>query len=449
MTGTTANDNAGSAREAIESPSLRTILDAMLDPHIVLTALRDVSGRIVDFRYDDVNTAACEFFRISRHDVLGHTLQTMPPGLVGADALSLCADVIETGFPLTLDDNARDGDDGDDGETRYNDVRAVRAGESLLLTLRDATQRHLEAEELAASAERFRLLAENAYDVIWTMGVDGSITYVSPSVERVRGITPDEAMAQSIDQIHPPESAALVAHYFGELYAAMAAGLVPPRYHGEREYFRKDGSIMLGELDVIPQVNANGQVVQILGVTRDISERRQFEEELARLAKTDPLTGVWNRREGERLLATDLADSRRYQPATSLLMVDLDHFKVINDTHGHHAGDRVLRELTGRLTGNLRDSDVLVRWGGEEFIILMRHCTIADALAVGEKLRALVAATPFEGVGTVTVSIGAAELEAEDDITSWLARADQGMYEAKRAGRNRVCASGSGNGSTH
>ena len=105
-----------------------------------------------------------------------------------------------------------------------------------------------------------------------------------------------------------------MTEYFTDLYAAIADGTVPPRYHGEQEYYRKDGSIMLGELDVIPQVDADGKVVRILGVTRDISERRAFEEELNRLAVTDPLTGVWNRRQGERLLAADLAEARRYGP---------------------------------------------------------------------------------------------------------------------------------------
>lgn len=182
-----------------------------------------------------------------------------------------------------------------DGEVRYvrgqARVRRSAAGTpvTMLGTLLDVTDDallHAERDEavarLAESEEKYRLLAENAYDVIWTMGVDGAITYVSPSVERVRGITPAEAMAQTLDQIHPPSTAARVAEYFGQLYASMAAGTVPPTYHGEHEYYRKDGSLMLGDLQVTPQVNSDGQVVQILGVTRDITAQRQFEEALAR-----------------------------------------------------------------------------------------------------------------------------------------------------------------------
>jgi len=299
-------------------------------------------------------------------------------------------------------------------------------------------QRDAAVRALADSEERYRLLAENAWDVIWTMELDGSISYVSPAVERMRGITPAEAMAQTPDQIQPPESAAIGAEYYTRLFTAIANGTEPPRFHGEQEYYRKDGSIMLGELDVIPQVDADGNVVRILGVTRDISDRRAFEDELNRIAVTDSLTGVWNRRQGEQLFAADLAEARRYGPALSLLMLDIDRFKAINDTLGHQVGDRVLVELTRRLHEHLRTSDVLARWGGEEFVILVRHCTIDEALPLAEKLRALVADTPFDDIGTVTISIGAAELRADDDLASWLHRADQAMYDAKAAGRNAV-----------
>lgn len=305
-------------------------------------------------------------------------------------------------------------------------------------TAYDITEARLAEQALARSEEQHRLLSENAYDVIWTMALDGTITYVSPSVERVRGITPEEAASQTLEQIHPPESAARVTDYYGRLFSAMTSGEPLPTFHGLQEYYRKDGSIMTGELQVIPQVDGDGSVVQILGVTRDVSERRAFEEELNRLAVTDALTGVWNRRHGEQLFAADLAEARRYGPALSLLVLDIDHFKDVNDTYGHQVGDQVLIELTRRLQENLRTSDVLVRWGGEEFVIVMRHCTISDAVPLAEKICALVAEEPFDDVGTVTVSIGAAQLAPDDDLAMWMDRADRAMYAAKAAGRNTV-----------
>lgn len=302
--------------------------------------------------------------------------------------------------------------------------------------LHDERNRALAA--LADSEERHRLLVENAYDVIWTMETDGSISYVSPSVTRVRGITPAEAAAQTLDQIHPPESAAKVADYFGRLYAAMADGAVPPMYHGEHEYYRKDGSIMLGALQVIPQVDGEGRVVRILGVTRDITSQRMFEDELMRLAVTDPLTDMWNRRRAEERLEADIAEARRYGVPVSMLMLDIDRFKGVNDTYGHRVGDEILLELTRRIDGILRAPDVLARWGGEEFVVVLRHYTLADALVRAEQVRAVVADTDFPGVGPVTISIGAAEFDPQTDLETWLDQADRAMYAAKAAGRNCV-----------
>jgi len=416
---------------------LRATLDSLLDPHVILTAIRAADGHIVDFRYDDVNEAACEDVHIAREDFLGQTLLDLFPN--AADGLfGLLADVVETGVPVVLD--AAPFENNQLGQWRFYDVRGVRLDDSVVVTMRDVTDRHEASRQLAQSEERYRLLAENAWDCIWTMEIDGTISYISPSVERMRGITPAEAAVQTLDQIHTPDSAAQVGQYFADLYAAMAAGTVPPIYHGEREYYRKDGSIMFGELQVIPQVDADGRVVRILGVTRDISERRSYEEQLARLAITDPLTGVLNRRHGEQIFTADLAEARRYGPPLTMLMVDIDHFKAVNDTHGHQVGDEVLTELTRRLTANLRPSDVLARWGGDEFVIVMRHCAIADGLIVAEKLRDLVAGAPFDNVGQATVSIGAAELKADDDLASWLARTDAAMYTAKSTGRNAVSA---------
>jgi diguanylate cyclase (GGDEF)-like protein/PAS domain S-box-containing protein len=292
--------------------------------------------------------------------------------------------------------------------------------------------------ELQRSEERYRLLAENAWEVIWTMALDGSITYVSPAIERVRGISPAEAMTQSLDEIHPPESAASVSAYYEQLFAAISAGSQPPIFRGEHEYYRKDGSIMTGELQVIPHVDAEGNVVEILGVTRDISERKMFEAELTRLAVTDPLTGLWNRRHTSELLAADLAQAQRHGQALSLLMLDIDHFKSINDTHGHQTGDQVLIEVAELLRDHVRATDVVGRWGGEEFAILLRYCGLPDAVVTAEKLRRRIAELAFRRLGSVSVSIGAAELQENDELASWISRADAALYQAKRSGRNSV-----------
>lgn len=305
--------------------------------------------------------------------------------------------------------------------------------------LADITELHEAQTSLSRSEKRSRLLAENAWEVIWTMAMDTKITYVSPAVEQVRGITPDEAKNQSLEEIHPPESAARVADYYQRVFAAVEVGAAPPSFRGELEYYRKDGSIMTGELQVIPHRDATGQVIELIGVTRDISDRKAFEAELRNFAVTDGLTGVWNRRQGTELLAADLT-ARRPGQALSLLMLDIDHFKAINDTFGHQAGDHVLIEIASRLRRSLRGNDMVARWGGEEFIVLLRDCALPDAQRLAEDIRAAIAEVPFGALGSLTVSIGAAEIRASEDLTSWLSRADQALYRAKRAGRNEVVA---------
>ncbi len=294
--------------------------------------------------------------------------------------------------------------------------------------------------ELQHSEQRHRLLAENAYDVIWTMALDGTVTYVNPAVTRVRGITPEEAKHQTLEEINPPESAARVGEYYQRVFAAIEAGTEPPFFRGEMEYYRKDGSIMVGELQVIPHVDADGQVVELIGVTRDISERKMFEGELTRLAATDPVTGVWNRHHGRELLETETANSDPGGKPMSVLMVDIDNFKSINDRFGHQSGDEVLVEVARRLGAAVRHTDAVARWGGEEFVILLRNCPLDDAVGRAEAIRRQISDTTFSGVGTVTASIGAAQLTGQEDVASLLSRADSALYQAKRSGRNMVVA---------
>jgi len=270
------------------------------------------------------------------------------------------------------------------------------------------------------------------------MEIDGRISYVSPAVERVRGFTADEARRQTLEEVHPPESVARVPDYYTRLFTAIESGTEPPTFRGVQEYYRKDGSIMVGDLSVVPQVGRDGEVIRILGVTRDISEQREYEERLHYLAVTDPLTTAWNRRHGNKLLAAALDESGRYGTAMSILMLDIDHFKSVNDMHGHQTGDRVLVEVSQRIAEHIRPSDDLIRWGGEEFIILARHAGLDEAMVLATKVLDLIAEEPFSEACIITVSIGVAQVQADDAPDLWIQRADLALYDAKSGGRNQA-----------
>ena len=167
-------------------------------------------------------------------------------------------------------------------------------------------------------------------------------------------------------------------------------------------------------------------------------ELRQVVETLEQLAGTDRLTGLWNRRRMEEGSATLIALAGRRGDPLSLIFFDLDHFKRVNDVYGHATGDAVLVTVAEVVRGQLRASDFLARWGGEEFLVLAAGTRLDGAVALAEKIRTAIAATVFSGVGSVTVSLGVAEYESGERLDGWIARGDEALYRAKEGGRNCV-----------
>ena len=170
----------------------------------------------------------------------------------------------------------------------------------------------------------------------------------------------------------------------------------------------------------------------------DISQRKRDEEEIHLLATTDGLTGITNRREFATVLAGEVDRARRYGTPLSLAMYDLDYFKRVNDTFGHDVGDYVLQAVTALVKENIRAVDVMARWGGEEFMVLMPESDMQAAKNAAEKLRQVIAGHRFDKVSELTVSFGVAELEPQDDLNSLLKRVDDALYLAKGKGRNCV-----------
>lgn len=170
----------------------------------------------------------------------------------------------------------------------------------------------------------------------------------------------------------------------------------------------------------------------------EIMERLKIEAELIHLATIDPLTQIHNRRKFNDALYYELNRDYRNNNGLSLIMCDLDHFKLVNDEHGHNVGDEALKEFTQLVSSNIRNTDIFARWGGEEFVILLPDTRLNVAIKLAEKLCALTARHNFPFVGNITASFGVTQHFNGDSETSFLNHADSALYNAKRNGRNRV-----------
>jgi len=199
-------------------------------------------------------------------------------------------------------------------------------------------------------------------------------------------------------------------------------------------------------------VRMPGQALLILedgdplpGIEDEVTRLRGRISELEQLASTDHLTGAWNRAHFDRLIEVELARSLACRRPVSLVLLDIDHFKAINDRFGHDVGDAVLRELVQLVQSRIRASDFLFRWGGEEFAVLAATHGYRGAERLAENLRSAVAGHSFHGVGCVAISLGVAEHLGDEPPAAWFHRLDQALFGAKEGGRNRVVVDRRGN----
>ena len=170
----------------------------------------------------------------------------------------------------------------------------------------------------------------------------------------------------------------------------------------------------------------------------EIQERQKIEEKLIQLATIDPLTSIPNRRKFDEVLEYEMNRDARYKNELSLVFCDLDYFKKINDEHGHKIGDDVLKAFTRVVSDNIRKTDVVARWGGEEFALLLPETSIMIAASTAEKLRRETERFDFPHVGHISASFGVTQYIEGDTEASLINRADDALYKAKKNGRNRV-----------
>jgi len=291
--------------------------------------------------------------------------------------------------------------------------------------------------ELEARNNLLVAALEAAANGIMITDKSATITWVNSAFTRLTGYSAEEAIG------HKPTTLLNSGVQDDSFYQAMWTDIMQGKYwRGELLNKRKNGSLYHEELSIAPVNNKSGDITHFIGIKDDITERKQLEEQLQKLADTDPLTHLFNRRVFLEKLACELARLARFtSQSAALLMIDLDYFKRINDTFGHATGDEVLRQFADIVRKTSRAIDIPARLGGEEFAILLPNTTQKEAMVLAERLRKQVAditITHEKGTVHITISIGGVALSTDEiDNDAVLSRADTALYEAKDAGRNQ------------
>lgn len=317
----------------------------------------------------------------------------------------------------------------------------------------------------------YEKLAMDKHAIVSITDADGKITYVNEMLTKACGYSENELIGQNHrllkSDYHPPaffeEMWKTILRgdvWQGELcnraksgsYCWMATTIVPFLDDANRPYQyvavrtditkMKDAEKILlrdkEQLETLVQERA-GELAQVnKNLLAEIKRREELEEDLRTLASTDKLTGIFNRRALDEALRKEIGRARRYRHPMALVLFDIDHFKHINDTFGHQAGDMALSELARLVAGKIRVHDVFARWGGEEFVILGVSSDMDGCLRLAEKLRGIIENHTFPGIEKVTCSFGVTVLRDDDTAVSLVKRVDEALYAAKQSGRNRV-----------
>lgn len=299
----------------------------------------------------------------------------------------------------------------------------------------DITERRTMEMELAKKEATLRAIMESARDAIVMLDGRGNVIFWNPAAEQLFGYSREEVIGKDLHKFIAP----------AELYDAYKSSFARYRsgkygnYDGkmlELTAIHKDGRTIEVELS-LSKVKVENEWHSV-GIMRDISERKKTEEQLYRMSITDPLTDVYNRRFFMQMLEREIERARRSGHPFSIIMLDLDRFKSINDRFGHAAGDTVLIRVTELIKNRIRKSDCLARWGGEEFIILLPETSIEDAANLADELRQLLSDMELPEIGHVTASFGVSGFRLSDTVDTIIMRTDSMLYEAKSAGRNCV-----------
>lgn len=404
---------------------LAAVLETLLDPHLTLDAVRDDDHAITDFLYVDANTAACDYLGMVRERLIGmRLLELLPDHKSGL--FERYVKVIETGEPLVLDDypftEGVSGMTPGDHAELFLDIRASRVEQSLNLAFRDVTERHQAQLKLAQSQDRYRRLAENAADVVYELGLDGRLAWVSPSVTHALGWSTSQVLGRHVARfVHPEDLARSESGPGGSREARLKSS------DGRWRWMRISGRVLR---------DADGNSTGFIETAHDIQAEMDARLRLAHQIDHDPLTGLPNRKSLlEELQAAVEVPSRR---VVSLLTVGIDDLGAVVDAFTHTASDRVIAHVAERLR-SLPGITKVARLSDDEFAVVLPFSDMDSMANLADGVKTTVAApTQIGGHDIdVTVSIGMATRSDATNAEEWLRNCSTALHHAKSLGGNR------------
>ena len=315
---------------------------------------------------------------------------------------------------------------------------------SILGESRDITDRKLAEEKLYKEEQRFRALIEHSSDIIVVLDPQATITYINPAIEHFLGFKPEERIGKKGNELVHPDDINRLA----ESYILLLTDVNAPVLYWEMRLRHKNGKWRTFEAVGSHSVK-NGIVEAVIVNYRDITERKKAEDTLRESEKRylelsiiDDLTRLYNSRHFYAQLEKEIERSNRYEQPLTILLLDLDDFKMFNDTYGHVEGDYVLSRLGEVIKRCLRETDSAYRYGGEEFTVILPMTTSEEGIVTAKRIQTELRKEAFFPAGQrvhLTVSTGLSQYKLKEEMKSFVHRVDQLMYDAKKNGKDRIC----------
>ena len=266
------------------------------------------------------------------------------------------------------------------------------------------------------------------YVIVSSTDLKGYITYASEAFCKISGYTKKELLGSSHNLVKHPDMPQSV---YKEMWNTLIREKV---WHGELKNQKKDGTHYWVDAVISPVYNVEGILKGYTSVRQDITDKKKIEE----ISQKDKLTQIYNRLKLDEILESEIDRAKRYNTVFCVILMDIDKFKIVNDTFGHQAGDSVLIEVAQILSKSLRKTDTLGRWGGEEFMIICPGITIDGAVILAENIRQRIENYDFKIVGKLTGSFGISQYEKGENEEIIVKRCDEALYDSKHTGRNKV-----------